>query len=452
MKKSRFIVLMLASVGFAFVVPTSSEISREKTVNSAMEWNFTFGGLANDFARSVIQTADGGFALAGWTKSFGAGDSDWWLIKTDASGQELWNHTYGGQAREECFSVIQTTDEGYILAGWTESFGAGIGDIWILKTDSNGQHIWNHTIGTSEDDFAFSMIQTSDGGYALGGGTKSYSVGEYDYWLVKTNASGHEEWNRTFGGVLWDFPAILIQTTDEGYALAGHSNSFSSGEDNDWWLVKTNASGHEEWNHTYGGNAHEWINSMLQATDDGFILAGGTRSFGVGIEDMWLVKTDSNGKMEWNHTFGGNAVDNAFSLIQTTEGGFALAGFSESYGAGGRDMWLGKTDSSGQSGWNKTFGGSEHDFSTSIIQTSTGDFVLAGYTESYGAGGQDIWLIKTSNSEPTTTSTTTTIATTTTTTTTTMVTTSESSPILTSVVVLLSLVSLLIFRKNKRKI
>ncbi|MHA2246676.1 MAG: hypothetical protein ACXADY_17165 [Candidatus Hodarchaeales archaeon] len=363
--------------------------------------NQTYGGPGFDYAFTLIQTADRGFALAGATNSYGAGKSDmWllgrydiWLVKTDANGVAQWNQTYGGTESDGASALIQTADRGFALAGVTNSYGAGESDMWLVKTDANGVAQWNQTFGGTGSDVTRALIQTTDGGFALAGFTKSYGAGNYDMWLVKTDANGVALWNQTFGGIGSDGASALIQTADGGLALAGNTESYGAGE-SDMWLVKTDANGVAQWNQTYGGTESDSASALIQTADRGFVLAGVTNSYGAGESDMWLVKTDANGVAQWNQTFGGMGSDSASALIQTTNGGLALAGSIESYGAGKSDMWLVKTDANGVAQWNQTFGGREIDGTYSIIQTSDRGFVLTGSTESYGAGQSDMWLVK----------------------------------------------------------
>jgi hypothetical protein len=376
----------------------SSIVDGTLGADPSLSWSKTFGGEDDDWAWSVIQTSDGGYALAGYTESYGAGGFDFWLVKTDSSGNEEWSKTFGGENPDWAWSVIQTSDGGYALAGYTGSYGAGGDDFWLVKTDSAGNEEWNKTFGGENPDAARSVIQTSDGGYALAGVTESYGAGGDDFWLVKTDSAGNEEWNKTFGGENPDWARSVIQISDGGYALAGYTESYGAGGD-DFWLVKTDSAGNEEWNKTFGGEDSDAALSVIQTSDGGYALAGftgiTTGSYGARGSDFWLVKTDSAGNEEWNKTFGGTSADGAYSVIQTSDGGYALAGLTDCYGAGGSDFWLVKTDSSGNEEWNKTFGGARADSAFSAIKTSDGGYALAGNTNSYGAGGFDFWLVKT---------------------------------------------------------
>jgi len=303
-----------------------------------MLWNKTYGAAGDDVAYSVVQTSDGGYALAGTSNSWVPGDGyDMWLVKTDGSGNVRWSLTYGGTGLDVAYSVVQTKDGGYALAGYTNSFGAGGFDFWLVKTDSNGNMLWNKTYGGTGTDIAYSMVQTSDGGYALAGYTDSFGAGGADFWLVKTDASGNMLWNKTYGGTGADEAYSVVQTSDGGYALAGITNSFGAGGW-DFWLVKTDMNGNMLWNKTYGGTGDDYASSMIQTSDGGYAIAGETISFG----GSWLVKTDANGNMLWNKTYGGVA----YSVVQTSDGGYALAGYA-GYGAGGYDFWLVRTDSLG---------------------------------------------------------------------------------------------------------
>ena len=249
-----------------------------------------------------------------------------------------------------------------------------------------------------------SVQQTKDGGFIITGYTGSYLVRGGDVWLIKTDSSGNEEWSKTFGGAYSDFGNSVQQTKDGGFIITGLTflySSYSARWHYDVWLIKTDSRGNVEWSKTFGGLFFNDAGySVQQTTDGGFIVAGYTyRAAGT---DVWLIKTDSRGNVEWSKTFGGAYDDGGYSVQQTTDGGFSITGYTGSYLVSGGDVWLIKTDSSGNEEWSKTFGGASRDWGHSVQQTKDGGFIITGFTGSYGAGGEDVWLIKVTAEESTT--------------------------------------------------
>jgi parallel beta-helix repeat protein len=359
----------------------------------ALEWNTTYGGMEFDDAVALVTTSDGGYALAGLTQSFGAESGDFWLVKTDYVGTVQWNRTYGGTNNyDELYGLVQTNDGGYVLVGYTNYPNGGL-DAWLVKTDASGTMQWNQTYGGADSDMAFALVETTDGGYALAGMTLSFGVGNGDFWLVKIDANGGMQWNKTYGGTGGDQAYALVQTADGGYALAGYTR-YLGGNDRDFWLVKTDSYGNAQWNRTYGGTNVDSAEALVETTDGGYALAGWTDSFGAGGWDAWLVKTDASGTMQWNQSYGGADIDEALALVETTDGGYALAGYTCSSGAGGPDAWLVRTDANGIEQWNQTYGGTDSDYAWALVQTADGGYALAGETWSFGAGDADAWLVK----------------------------------------------------------
>jgi outer membrane protein assembly factor BamB/pimeloyl-ACP methyl ester carboxylesterase len=361
---------------------------------SASGWSKTYGGTASDVGwGEIVQTSDGGYAMAGSTSSYGAGDSDGWLIKTDAAGNVQWNKTYGGTGGDAPLGMIQTTDGGYAMIGGTASFGTVGNDIWLVKTDSAGNMQWNKTYGGTGAERAWSAVQTIDGGYAIGGWTTSFGAGGADLWLIKTDSTGNMQWNKTFGGNGTDYGLSIVQTNDGGYAVAGSTTTFGVGSA-DVWLVKFSSSGVMEWNRTYGGTGYDEAYALRIASDGGYAMGCWTNSFGAGGNDFWLVKTDSAGNMQWNKTYGGTGAENANCMVLTSEGGYAMTGSTTSFGAGNSDFWLVKVDAAGNLQWNMTYGGTGAETGYSVVQTSDGGYAVLGSTNSFGAGGSDFWLVK----------------------------------------------------------
>jgi len=359
---------------------------------TAETWEKTFGGRDSDGGLSVQQTTDGGYIIAGSTYSFGKrGSEDVYLIKTDANGKELWSKTYGGSDDEMARCVQQTTDGGYIIAGEVLYETAGE-DFYLVKTDASGKELWSKTFGLRTTDRAYSVQETNDGDYIIVGESFTFVGGNDDVWLIKTDADGKELWSKTYGGANYDGGRSVQQTTDGGYIIVGDTGSFGAGGSN-VYLIKTDGNGNELWHKAFGAGGHEGADAVQQTTDGGYIIVGSTSSFGAGSYDVWLIKTDVNGNELWNKTFGGSTYDYGQSVQQTADGGYIICGFTGSFGAGNTDVWLIKTDDSGNQIWSKTFGGSDFDWGYSVQQTSDNGYIIAGDTQSFGAGSSDVYLV-----------------------------------------------------------
>src|SRR5574341_1435633 len=359
------------------------------------DWNRPLGGRGDDFPVSMKHTSDRGYIIAGTTTSYGAGDSDIWLIKTDAKGSNLlWDKPLGGEGDDSAGSVIQVSDNRYIIAGTTTSYSAGGSDIWLVKTDANGSRIWDRPFGGPGDDTAASVVETSDGGYIITGTTSSYSAGGSDIWLIKTDANGNRLWDKPFGGPGDDTAASVVETSDHGYIITGTTSSYSAGG-SDIWLVKTDANGSRIWDRPFGGPGDETAASVVDTSDGGYIITGTTSSYSAGGSDIWLIKTDAKGNRLWDKPFGGKDNESAVAIEHTSDGGYIITGTTSSYSAGGSDIWLVKTDANGSRIWDRPFGGPGDDTAASVVETSDGGYIITGTTSSYSAGGSDIWLIKT---------------------------------------------------------
>ncbi len=375
-------------------IQTSLPSDAIPTISPSPHFCKTIRGPENEWGNSLIQTSDSGYAIAGTTTSFGAGLSDAYLVKLDANGNLQWTKTIGGKDFEDGYALIQTSDGGYAIAGQTNSFGAGGYDVYLVKLDANGNLQWTKTIGGKKEDVDLkSLIQTADGGYAIAGATNSFGAGNGDVYVVKLDANGNLQWTKTIGGPGDEIGFSLIQTSDGGYAIAGSTTSFGAG-DEDVYVVKLDANGNLQWTKTIGGPKRDWGSSLIQTSDGGYAIAGITTSFGAGGWDVYVVKLDASGNLQGTKTIGGKGWDAGLSLIQTSDGGYAIAGYTESFGAGDEDVYVVKLDANGKLQWTKTIGGTNDDRGFSIIQTSDGGYAIAGATQSFGARGRDVYVIK----------------------------------------------------------
>ncbi|MCG3227570.1 MAG: hypothetical protein H7645_11685 [Candidatus Heimdallarchaeota archaeon] len=361
-----------------------------------IDWVHHYSGQVKSGGSSIIQTSDGGFVGTGndYLDDF---NDDVLLFKTDSEGLMIWNKTFGGTDSDRAREVIKTKDGGFALAGSTSSFGCcGVASMYLIKTDSEGNKEWEGIYGGLYYDAAYSLVQTEDNGFVLAGFTNSFGAGQYDAYLIKTDSMGIMEWNHTYSGVWsgtqYDGAYDVIQTHDGGFALAG----FTSFGYPDMFLVKVDSEGEEEWIKSYGGLDSDTAYAIVQTNDNGFALAGFTKAVGSGESDMLLVKTDSDGQMEWYQTYGGPEYENAHALIQTIDGGFALAGSTSS---GDYDMFFVKTNSTGSMEWNCTYGGENADGAFSLIQTSNISYVILGSSttepvELFTLNNNEFWLLK----------------------------------------------------------
>ena len=386
MNRTGFLIV-LTILAFATVGHTQPTDTPPNTL-----WTQTYGGYNQDKAYSVQQTNDGGYIIAGATQSFGSGNWDFYLVKTDADGNKLWSRTYGGNDLDFAYYTQQTNDGGYIVAGYTTSFGQGGKDFYLVKTDCNGNTLWTRTYGGTSNDICYSAEQTADGGYVLAGCTFSYGMGANDYYLVKTDFQGNPEWTQTYGSTGTEECYDVEQTIDGGYILAGFSAPYGNGSQRAW-LVKTDSVGVTIWTAEFDGTGYDYAMSVQQTTGGGYIAAGRTTSFGAINYDYYLIKTDADGNSLWTRTYGGAGIDQGFAVAQSSDGGYIVSGYTTSYGAGDWDFYLVRTDESGESLWTATYGGFSTDECRSIIQTNDGGFVAAGNTGSFGAGSRDFYVV-----------------------------------------------------------
>jgi len=355
----------------------------------------TYGGLNSENGKKIRPTADGGYIIVGSTESSGSGNSDVWLIKTYANGTLQWSKSFGGTENDYGKDVRQTADGGYVLTGYTYSFGNGGLDVWLIRTDSNGSMIWNETYGGGGNEYGEGVQQTKDGGFIITGCDYHSGIDPWsELYIIKTDALGSEEWSSTFGNS-GDFSwgLSVIQALDDEYVTIGYTESFGNGR-KDIWLLKIDGNGDLTWHETFGGPGYERGYSLEQTADDGYILVGYSNSWGLGGNDVWLVKTDENGQEMWNQEFGGPEDDEGYSVRITANGGYIISGSTQSYGAGSKDMWVICTNNTGTRLWDRTYGGPSIDYSESVCTAADEGYMVLGTSYSYGAGEYDMWLIR----------------------------------------------------------
>lgn len=275
--------------------------------------------------------------------------ADVYVIKTTTSGDTSWTKTYGGAGGDFGNSVKQTPDGGYIITGSTTNFGVVSSDVYLIKTNASGDTLWTKTFGGTGEDVGSSIALTTDGGYIITG-----SFGEtFDVYLIKTDANGNLSWSKTFGGGAADLGREVQQTMDGGFIIAGGANSFSLNSTTDFYLIKTNAGGDTTWTRIFGGTSYDRAESVQQTIDGGYIMAGIILDCANCPSDIYIVKTDAASDTLWTKRIGGMSEDLGFSIEQTTDGGYILGGWVQSFGAGNYDFYLIKTDGNGNSGCNE---------------------------------------------------------------------------------------------------
>lgn len=353
--------------------------------NAQVTFQKTYGGLGYDQGFKVQQTVDSGYFLLGRIESPGRG-IDIFLIKTDSNGDTLWTSTIGGIDDDLSYAAQTTNDGGYIICGGTQSFGAGDHDVYLIKTDANGNVLWTKTFGGTYNDYGMSVQQTSDSGYVIGGCTYSFGIGFVDVYLIKTDVNGDSLWTKVLGGTGAQTCSSVLQTDNGEYILVGTSNSAV-------YLMRTDVNGNSIWAKTLGGTSTDYGESIQKTTDGGYIISGYTTSFGAGSADVYLIKIDSIGNPLWSKSFGGTGSEYGYSVRQTSDGGYIIAGSTLSFGAGSFDVYLIKVDSGGDSLWTRTFGGTLSEHGYDVQQTLDGGYILVALTSSFGVN--DIYLVKT---------------------------------------------------------
>ena len=364
-------------------------------------WFETYGGASGERGFSVAEVSTGGFIIVGSTKSYGAGGRDLYIVRTNSTGGFLWNKTYGGTLFDTATDIKECSSGGFIIVGWTESYGEGGKDLWLLRTNASGDLIWDKTFGGSKEERGEEIIECSDGGFAIIGRTASVDPGNYDAWLIRLNATGGHLWNQTYGGAGIEYGYGIVECSEGGFAITGWTQSYGAGSF-DMWLMRTDAAGDHRWNTTFGGSASDSGSRLVEVSTGGFIIAGQTWSYSKGYADAWLVRTNASGDYLWDQIWGGAAGNDVLRyVIEVSDGTFAATGlaatsiYSSSY-----DVFMVRVDTNGEELWSRTYGGGALDEGNRIIEVSEGGYIIACETMSYGNDNQmmllripvDIWM------------------------------------------------------------
>lgn len=411
--------------------------------NGSLELAKTFGGSKNDVAKSVIATSDGGFAVLGYTQSMdgdvtgkSSENYDYWMLKFNSETLLEWNKTYGGSGDDRGSQLIQTSDGGYALIGYSDSsdgditINNGNRDFWVIKINATGAIIWEKSFGYSGVDEGVSILETSDNHFILSGvldvtasggdgnsGRYSPRHAGGDYWSIKINASGDMVWSRFYGGSFTDNPAGIIENITSDLITVGGSDSNDVDISNnkgtyDFWVIKSSSSGAIIWEKSYGGSEIDEARGVISTDNGDHIIVGDTRSeeqdvsFNNGGADLWVLRISDNGDTIWEKSYGGSNFDVGKSISSTFDSGFIIAGSSRSSNGdvnknqGQNDAWVTKINNSGQLVWETTVGGAEIDFAYDAVQLTNGTIIAVGETSSFNGdilvnkGFTDLLIIK----------------------------------------------------------
>ena len=421
----------------------SSDDSSPANNNNSPEFVKTYGGSKNDSAQSVTATTDGGYIVLGHTQSNDNDITDkqdesfdYWILKFDANDQLQWQKTYGGSLDDRGNDIIETSDGGYAILGYSfsnnddVSNNAGLQDYWIVKLNASGNILWEKSFGYQGADSGISLIETNDQGFLITGildvtasggeGNTQRTASRHaggDYWALKLDISGNIEWSRYFGGNFTDTPYGVVQTEDNGFIIAGSSDSEDTDISGnigtyDFWVIKISSSGDFVWEKSFGGSQIDEARAIIKSGDGNYIIAGDTRSNdndvsqNKGAADLWLIKISPTGNLIWKKTIGGSNFDVARAIENSQNNGFIISGSSRSSdidvseNKGQNDAWILKTDNNGNLLWETTVGGSNIDFSYDVAELANGSVIAVGDTASNDGdiienkGFSDLLIIK----------------------------------------------------------
>ena len=383
-----FTIFIILSI--IYIITNEKKTDLNHDTKDKKEWETTLGGNQNEAGWYVLPTSEGGCLVTGYTESYGSGESDVWLVKFDEKGNEKWNKTFGGTGTETGKAIQNTSDGNYIVVGSTTSYGNGYSDVWVIKLDIDGNELWNNTYGGSKNDTGRSIIITDNNMYVILGETWSYGSGKSDFWLIKINSQGNEIWNKTYGGSEEDQGRSLVYS-DEKYVLAGGTRSYGSGEE-DIWILKADDEGNEIWNNTFGTSERiEYCNQVINAENESFVLVGHSLSQNYSSLNSMIVKANSQGQLEWKKDIEEN-VDTGLSSIAEINDGYLGIGYIGSFTDGQQDVLIVKIDFSGNILWTKSMGKENHTDAGIWVDGSRDEYFITGYRESLSDNENNLFL------------------------------------------------------------
>ena len=358
-------------------------------------WTQTYGGASNDGLRSVCETTDGCFAAVGYTYSFGPSGLNIYVVKVDAEGDTIWTRAIGGSGRDYGWGICQGVDGGCVIAGYTTSSGAGREDVYVASIDADGAVVWEETYGGNGSDEGRTILRTSDGCFLVAGLTDSYGAGQSDSYLLKLNAEGDTVWTRVFGGAQSDWAESCCQAADGCYFICGTTGS--NGLSRDIYVTKVDAAGTTVWQRFYG-DFSTWISqdfggAVVAEADGGLAVAGSRIILSTDPLDVYFLRADSLGVQIALKRYASPFIEYGLSMCGMPDGGYLICGADKNEVTLKNDLLLVKRVTGSGWGWEQVIGGSGSDWGSCIIETDPGQYLIAGHTECSGAGGYDGWLL-----------------------------------------------------------
>ena len=399
------IVLAVASLvfsGYAVSITIQAQYNQPQhySVSSDQIWSLNYGpNNVDDDAFSIINSSEGGYILAGST--WRNGDQDVLLLRIAESGAIVWVNTFGGIGSQFATEVIECSTGGFAVVG-SELIDGYAPNALLIRTNAYGDEIWSHRYGGAGLDYASSVIESQSGGFVIVGISTSYGLNGTNCWLLHTDETGEALWNQTFGGDKDDVGySVIEERSAEGFVVAGTTKSFGGGNA-DAWLIRTNAQGELQWHQTIGGYRNEFGQKLIGNRNGGFTLIGTTDNTPNQNLGTFVINFLANGTRRWETTFYGSLENHGYSIFECHDGSYVITGITYDWDnwGGFTNLWLSRLDAEGNHQWSKSYGGYSNDVGRSIIQAENGDFIVAGNTQSYARGGSDVWILRVPDTPP----------------------------------------------------